>query len=113
MLQASSGWGAETPIFSEEFVENDPGGGGDVQRGFRSEHWNAHVGCGEVEQFGAEAFDFVAKGDADGKLWLPVEQVDGLRRGLDGGEFESAGAHLLRHANWVPVVLPGDGFLGT
>lgn len=78
-----------------------------------AEHGDSDVVIGEGEEFGAEAVHLVSEGDAEGEGWLPLEEIDGVRTGLYCGEGVSGGAETLRHVEGVPVVLPGNGVLGS
>ncbi|HVO58876.1 MAG TPA: hypothetical protein VMT51_14380 [Dongiaceae bacterium] len=97
--------------FAEEFVQNDSGGGGDVERGFLPEHRDADVGAGHFEKLGIQALHLIAKQNADREYRLPVVEVGGVEAGFYSGEFIAFAAEAFSDADGVGVVFPGnDGF---
>jgi len=78
-----------------------------------AEHWKANIPVGEGCNFRAQSIDLVAEQEADREIRLPVEDVDALWRGFDGGDLVAAGSQVMNDRDGIPGVFPRDRFLGA
>ena len=78
-----------------------------------AEHGDTHVRVGERRHFRADALDLVAEDHAEREARGPIEQIDSVDGGFDGGDFVSAGAQVLEHRHRLPGVFPGHHLVGA
>lgn len=103
----------EVAVFAEQFVEDDAAGGGDVEGVLGAEHRDADVSVATGQDVGLDAVDFVTEDDTDGEARAPIEEVDGVDGGFDGGDFEVAVSECVEQGEGVPGVLPRNRFFGA
>src|SRR3569833_1944350 len=102
---------ASFAVLSQQLIEDDAACAGYVEGVFAAEHGDADVGVGFGGELRGEAFGFVSKQDADGEAGPPVEQVDRVHAGFDGGDLVVPGAEVLYLPQGVRDMFPGDRFL--
>src|SRR6266545_95534 len=111
--RSSGGAAEQAAVFAQEFVEDHTSSGGHIEGVLGAEHRDADVGVAAGGNPGADAVDFVSEDDADRESGDPVEEVDSVEGGFDGGQLVAAGGKGTEDGDGVPGVLPGDGFFGA
>jgi len=78
-----------------------------------AEHGNADVRVAAFEQGRAETFCFMSEQNADRKAGAPVEQINSVDAGFDGGDLVAALVQLIDQRCGVGMMFPGDGLFGA
>lgn len=73
-------------------MNDDAAGRGYIEPVLAAEHGDADVGVAVFEQARVQSVHFVSEQQAHGKTRLPVEEINGVRRGFYRCQFEGAGS---------------------
>lgn len=94
--------------FSEDIVEDDPKGGGDVDGVFVAFHGDGNDGLGAAQDAFVDAVHFVSKDNRDGLRPDEVGHGHGVGRDLDGDDGDIQGFECVNAIAVTLVIGPGD-----